>query len=302
VSWRRRIAAACAALLAAGAARADGSGPVWVLQGDAGRVYLAGSVHVLPRDAATLPDGFDVAYRDAEQLVMEIDLDDLDPLAAQRYLMEHSLLPEGTTLPQVIGTERHARVADAAARVGLPPDMFARLEPWAVALTLVQFELLSRGVDPAQGVEQQLQRRAAADRKPISGLETLEDQLGVLDGLSSEDQARFLELTIEDASDLDADLARILGAWRRADLEALESLLLEEYERFPSLYAPLVTGRNRAWMPAIERLLEREEDTLVVVGALHLVGPDGLLAMLERRGHTPRALGAGAGAQAPAGP
>ena len=79
---------------------------------------------------------------------------------------------------------------------------------------------------------------------------------------------------------------------RRADTAALERLLLVEYERLPTLYRPLVTDRNRRWLPQIEALLARPDDTLVVVGALHLVGPDGLLALLRERGLVPSPVGA----------
>jgi len=146
-------------------------------------------------------------------------------------------------------------------------------------------------LDLALGVERQLVARALADGKPIGGLETIEEQLAVLDGLSLEDQATFLEQTLDELDAAPTEVRRMIDAWRRADTGALAHLLLDEYGKAPALYGALVTARNQRWIPQIVALLARPDDTLVVVGALHLVGEDGLLELLERRGITPRALG-----------
>ena len=282
-------ALAVLALLIAPGARADGSGgPVWVLKGSGGgTVYLAGSVHALDATRSALPAAFEIAYRDAERLVMEIDFDDLDETAIAAFMASHAVFDGEETLRTVLGPGRFERLDREARALGLPLDSVATLEPWAVAITLTQLQLARMGLDPAKGVEQQFVARARADAKPITGLETVEDQLGALDGLSYADQARFLELTIDDIDRMPAELERMLAAWQRADLATLEGMLLDEYERFPALFTPLVDARNRLWLPQIEALLERSDDTLVIVGALHLVGRDGLLAMLERAGVTP---------------
>lgn len=281
-------ALAALALLAAGGARADGDGPVWAVQGrGGGTVYLAASVHALNATRSALPPAFEIAYRDAERLVMEIDFDNLDEAAIASYMATHAVFSGDDTLRTVLGPERFARVDREARALGVPLDSLGTLEPWAVAIMLTQLQLASLGLDPQQGVEQQLAARAQADGKPITGLETVEAQLGVLDGLSYADQARFLELTVDDLETMPAELERMLDAWQRADVDALGKLLLGEYQRFPALYEPLIDARNRLWLPQIDSLLERADDTLVVVGALHLVGRNGLLAQLERRGLTP---------------
>lgn len=250
-----------AAALAPAAAPADSAGPVWSIhRPGGGTVYLAGSVHVL---------------------------------AAAAYVSAHGRIEGDGSLRTLLGAARFARVDAEARALGLPLDSVAQLEPWAVALALTQLQLTKLGLDPAQGVEQQLTTRAGADGKPIEGLETLEEQLGMLDGLSYPDQARFLELTADEAETIATELDAMLAAWRRADTRALERLLLAEYERLPALYRPLVTDRNRRWLPRIEALLARSDDTLVVVGAMHLVGPDGLLALLARHGLAPQPVAAG---------
>lgn len=285
------LAAALLAMLAGAAARADGAGPVWAIEGpNGGTVYLAGSVHVLDPANSDLPGGFDTAYRDAERLVMEIDFDDVDALAAGRYLAENGLLTGGETLRTLLGPERFERLDREARTLGLPLDSVGPLEPWAVALALLPMMLGKLGLDPTMGVEQQLAARALADGKPIDGLETIEEQLAVLDGLTYADQVAFLEQTLEDLDEAPAELRGMIDAWRRADTRALAHQLLDEFTKAPALYRALVIERNQRWMPQILGLLARPDDTLVVVGAMHLVGEDGLLELLAARGITPQAL------------
>ena len=141
------------------------------------------------------------------------------------------------------------------------------------------------GFEPGLGVEEQLKARALADHKPIDGLERIEDQLGLFDALPPEEQARLLELTLEDSATSVRDIDALTRAWRRGDARALARLLLREYRHFPSLYEPLVYGRNRNWLPRLEALLQRDDDSLVVVGAMHLVGERGVVELLRQRGH-----------------
>lgn len=294
IHWIRALL--CSGLvLVANAALADGAssgvGPVWAVDGVRDTtVYLAGSVHVLRPEDNELPSGFELAYADAEALVMELDLDEVDPARIQSYMLENSLLDPTTSLRELYGPKRYEKVEAGAARMGLPLAGLQQLKPWAVALMLAQLELARMGLDPEQGVEQQLAKRARADDKPLGGLETLAEQLDVLNDLSVSDQAKFLELSIEEAEtgSLPESVDTLIGAWRRGDTELLSKLLLDEYARFPSLYRPLVEERNRRWLPQVERLLKADQDTMVVVGALHLVGDDGLLKLLEARGYKAR--------------
>lgn len=285
-----RALAFCAALfsLAPAAARADDEGLVWALRGARNTVYIAGSVHLLRDDDKPLPAPLERAYRDAETLVMEIDLDDLDPTAGARFTATHAIYGSDTSLPAVLGEARWRATAEAAERVGLPPALLERLEPWAVALMLTVAQMQKAGLSMEAGVEQQLLRRAQADGKPITGLETLEQQLQLFDSLSPELQARFLELTVAEGADMSSEMDGIDAAWRAGKAEQLEALLTREYARFPELFATLVDARNAAWVAPIRAQLDRREDVLVVVGSLHLVGSQSVIARLRAAGLEPK--------------
>jgi uncharacterized protein YbaP (TraB family) len=264
---------------------AQAASPVWAVRGAHNTVYLAGSLHMLPANDATLPAAFDHAYSDSAKLVMEIDLGKLDALEAMTWMMDHSALPPGSTLRNVLGQQRYDHLSSTAASLGLSMSSFEGQAPWVVGIEITELAYTREGFDPDQGVEEQLVRRAQADGKPTAGLETLPEQLGGLIALSREDQVRMLDETVDELKDLKSETREVMDAWRHGDAAHLSTLLSTEYNSLPSLYKPLVTDRNLRWMPQVEQLLRSNDNALVVVGALHLVGPGGLLEMLRRKGY-----------------
>jgi uncharacterized protein YbaP (TraB family) len=241
---------------------------------------------MLPANDAALPQAFARAYADSARLVMELDLAKLDPMEAFAWMSDHGTLPAGTTLHGILGEQRYGRVTAAAAGLGLPVAGLDTLAPWVVGIEITDLAYQHEGFDPDQGVEEQLVRRAEADGKPTAGLETLSEELGGLSTLSNEDQVRMLDQTLDDLKDLKSEVRDVTSAWRQGDSKRLAALLSSEYSAFPSLYKPLVTDRNLHWLPQLEELLKANDNTLVVVGALHLVGPGGLIEQLRRKGYT----------------
>jgi len=267
---------------------------VWSVKGAHNTVYLAGSVHALPKNDAGLPPQLERAYAAAKVIVMEVDLDDLDPLEAVQFVTANGTLPADQDLEGVVGATRYATVAKLAESLNLPELVIARLEPWAAAMVLTQFALVKSGFDPQLGIDMQITERARADGKRIDGLETVIDQLSIFDSRSFEEQSKFLVDSANDVSSLQTDLDRLVAAWRSGDLRGLEKEFLKERAQAPALYDELLGKRNRKWLPQIEALLDDDQDYLVLVGTLHFVGSDGLLALLTRAGHKPVPLPAAA--------
>jgi uncharacterized protein YbaP (TraB family) len=269
---------------------AQAGSPVWAIHGNHNTVYLAGSVHLLKATDSRLPPAFDQAYSGSKALVMEIAVDKVDPMQTAGWMMEHGMLKEGASLKSIIGEERYRRVSAEAERLGVPMEAADMMEPWALGLQLLEMQYLQLGFDPQQGVEQQLQHRAQADGKPISGLETMDEQLGLLEGLSYSDQSKFLDMVVTEMRGVESETQSVVKAWRNGDSAALAALLSDEYKSFPALYRLLVTERNRRWVPQIEKLLQGDRDCFVVVGALHLVGDGGLLELMRKDGYKPESL------------
>ena len=141
------------------------------------------------------------------------------------------------------------------------------------------------GLDSQAGIEQRFTAKAAADHKEIRGLETLQEQLNLFAQLSDRQQTQYLLSSIEDAQQADQELGQMLAAWRAGDTDGLAKILNRGFNEFPELYTRLTVDRNRRWMTPLENMLHEQDDYLVIVGALHLVGKDGLLDLLEHRGY-----------------
>jgi uncharacterized protein YbaP (TraB family) len=266
------------------AAPAESRAVLWSMQGKTNTVYLLGSVHFL-RPTEQLPKTVDAAYLDAEQLLMEIDMDDLDPLQTQQATLELGMLPEGKTLESELGSATYAKVSDYARSIGVEPMLLNRFKPWLAAITLVQLQLMKLGLDPTAGIEQRFVARATQDNKEIRGLETLREQLAMMANLPDKQQREFLLYSVEDTERATREIDELLAAWRAGDTDRLSKLMADGFEEYPELYRPLTVDRNRKWIAPIEQLLDDRDDYLVIVGALHLVGDDSVIELLEKRGH-----------------
>jgi len=286
----RGLAGALLLAFGAQAALARGEAAVWSIKGTRNTVYLAGSVHALPKDHAEFPEQLERAYQAAKVVVLEVDLDGMNPLDAVRFITTNGTLPADQTLKDVVGAEQYERVSKLAASLEIPEMVIAKLEPWAAALILTQFALSKTGFDPNLGIDMQITERAKADGKPIEGLETVIDQLNVFDARTFKEQTQFLLDSADDAPKLNEDLQQLIAAWRTGNLRALEKEFLKERAKSPELYDALLGVRNRQWLPKIEALFEEDRDYLVVVGTLHFVGKDGLLALLKQDGFKAVAL------------
>ena len=260
---------------------------LWSVAGQHNTVYLLGSIHVLRPDDGGLPRPAEAAYEDAEQLVMEIDMDDVaatDPAAMLQTMQRTALLPDGQTLRDVLGAD-YAAINARAQQTGIDLAALDPFAPWFVAITLFQVELAKRGFSPELGIEQTLAARAGRDHKPIQGLETADEQFAVMASLPLAQQKRFLMMTLEESEQIDEQLDELLKAWRTGDTATLARVLTAEFDDFPELYRPLTEDRNRAWVDKLVDLLDDRDDYLVVVGSLHLVGRHSVVELLEQRGY-----------------
>ena len=136
----------------------------------------------------------------------------------------------------------------------------------------------------------QIAGHAKGDHKEITGFETMEEQLGLLAGMSMPDQVKFLDMTLEEMQEAQGELNELLAAWRAGNASKLSNMLSEEFGPAPGLYATLITDRNRRWVPQIEKLLKADKNYMVVVGALHIVGKNGLLDLLKTDGISAKQL------------
>lgn len=258
--------------------------PMWLVEGEQNRIYLLGSVHMLRKTDYPLPSAIEAAYQEADSLVMEIDMDDLDPAASQAIVTRLGVIQDDRTLRDLMGEDLYEQAQASALAMDIPLEMLAKSEPWLAAITIEQLALNRIGFNPMYGIEMHLLGKAVQDGKEIGGFESLEEQLNFLDGLSLNAQRDLLLQTLDESIDLQSEMSDLIDAWHHGDLQFLEEEMLSEMANYPELYRALIVDRNRRWLDVIDTMLDDEDDYLIVVGALHLIGDDGVPAMLSSRG------------------
>ncbi len=257
---------------------------MWQIEGSSNRIYLLGSVHVLREQDHPIPAAIEEAYQDAEILIMEVDMDDLDPIEMAGLVSELGVINDGGSLEEYMGPELYAEAAEYASQLNIPIAILAETEPWLAAITVEQMVLLRIGFNPQFGIELHLSAKAGEDKKEIFGFETAREQLEILDGLSLPAQRSLLIQTLRESLTIEQDLNLVIDAWRHGDIVFLEETLLGEMQQYPELYKKLIVDRNQAWVEKIKNLTAEVDDYLVVVGALHLIGEDGVPALLSEIG------------------
>lgn len=282
---RSRLPAIVILWLASAAAGAQPA--LWEVSGHGSKVWLFGSVHVLPQGGFAIEGPLAEAFGEADTVCLEVDTSALPESEITALTLGRAIDPEGRTLFELLGPDaERARAMARTAGVELAP--FARFEPWFVGVTVALLALQQHGYQVEHGVEEIIGKAAERDGKQRCGLETLDEQLGFLDGLEPAMQSEFLLETLAEAGDIDTEMDAMLGAWQRGDTDALARQLEEDFSDYPALEDRLVYDRNARWAQQVSAMLDGSGDVLLVVGALHLVGPRGLPALLAKRGYRVR--------------
>ena len=258
---------------------------LWKVSNGTGAVYLVGSVHLLTKDYYPLSPALDAAFKDSDLLVEEADLGEMEAPASQFALLKRGLLPAGQSLDTVVSPSTYALVTKRINDLGMPIEPLKRFKPWLLAMTLVEMEWQKAGFDASLGLDRHFYDRAKAEGKRVQGLETVDYQVSLFDGMTAAEQDRMLAESLKDLDQDRANVFKLTDAWRAGSVAALERIVLDDLKDDPVMYERLLVGRNRNWLPRLDALLTRNGRTFVVVGAAHLIGPDGLLAMFRAKGY-----------------
>jgi uncharacterized protein YbaP (TraB family) len=259
---------------------------LWKVSDQDNDLYLLGSFHALkPSDYPVAP-AVDAAFEDAELVAFEVSPEEMNSPELGMQMMQAAMDPEGG-LQGALDDATWKRLQAYCSTRGLPMEQFQSFEPWFVALIVQLSEMGRVGYDPKQGLDQHLIARAASEHKRTLGLETGASQIAVLDSMTPLEQRQSLAEAldgVEDSSDLD----ELHAMWRNGDDAALDQKLTVEFKRdYAQLYQRINVDRNQAWLPKLRAMLDdsHSDDALVVVGAMHLIGPDGVVNLLRKQGY-----------------
>jgi len=268
--------------LVAGAAAAEPA--VWVARGKHATVVLFGSVHLLPPDLAWQPAKLKRALAAADDVWFEIPIDDAANLAAGQAAIEAGMQPAGQTLSGLLTAGDQAQLARAALICGLSVEGLDRLKPWYADVTLSVASYRLAGAVVEYGVERQVSAALPASIQRRA-FETPAEQIDALSGAPVPDQVASLRETLSELAHGPDSYNRLLQAWLDGDPRALRREALRPMMRqAPGVYKSLVTDRNHRWVETIAQRLQGSGEAVVIVGVGHLVGPDGVPALLRARG------------------
>lgn len=285
---RRSVAAAVAAVCVVAAQHAPAAQARtfgWKVSSGQGAIYLIGSVHLLSKDFYPLQPALENAYKDADLLVEEVDISDMLGPGAQLSILTRGMQPSSQPLEKALSPSTLALLTKKASDLNMPMEALRQFKPWMIALTLESMQWLKAGFDPQLGLDKHFYDQAKTDGKPVQGLETVEYQISRFDEMPPELQDHLLAETLKSIDTEQAMMSKLIESWRSGDAAAVEKIVLKDLQQEPQLYQRLLVERNRNWLPKLDALFARRGRALVVVGAAHLVGPDGLLAVFKAKGY-----------------
>ncbi len=266
-----------------GSAAAESS--MWMVrQGDL-VTYLGGTCHVLRQEDYPLPVEFERAYRASERIIFEADPGQLNGSQMLQLLARKAFYFDGTTLELVLRPDTYRMLQDHCKRSNLQMSVFSRLKPTMVVAALLAIELQRQGIDQG-GVDLYFYHRAIAEGKRLAALETIEQQVNFMLNLAEGREDRFVKHSIQELDRLQEIYGALVSAWRTGDERVISTLVEGDLKKqFPEIFRTLFAERNAAWLPSIERYIRSPETELILVGVGHLVGVDGLVAELRKRGY-----------------
>jgi hypothetical protein len=270
----------------AGAISPEGKSFLWEARSKTATVYLLGSLHLMKKESYPLPEKIEKAFERSDVLAVEANINDPGRIDVMT-LMERVFYPEAEGLEDHVSKETYEAVTKEAAALGLPPELLDRQRPWFIALTLTALKLAGLGFDPSYGTDMHFLSKAGG--KKIVELESVDAQIRLLSGFSDSEQELFLIRTLNDLKSVEKDTDALLRAWTSGDMRGIERLLSKdgaEGKKMASLNEKLLYSRNREMASRIENLLRAKETAFVIVGAGHLVGEKGIIALLRQKGYS----------------
>lgn len=262
-----------------------GNSPVWKISKGDKVLYIGGTIHVLTKSDYPLPKTFDEAYSKSSTLVFETDIQKVKSPEFQQSLMMNMLLKNGKTLKDVLKAETYSKVEKYFTKLGMPMVGMASFKPSMIALTLTMLELQRLGLIGA-GVDEFFSKKAIKDKKNLGKLETVEQQLNFLTSMGEGNEDEMIMHTLKEMEKMPTLLQSMKDAWRIGNVSELDKIGLSPFKKdFPDVYNQFIVKRNNAWMPLIENMIKDDDVEFILVGALHLVGEDGVIEKLEALGY-----------------
>lgn len=260
--------------------------PVWKISKEGQHIYLGGTIHLLAEADLPLPSQFNKAYSESSTLIFETDMAALKTPEFMAKIMRVMAFSDGQTLQSALRPEVYVSLQEYLKKRGIPEANLAMLTPTGAGLTIQLLEYQILGMNPDLGVDTLYTQKANSDGKTIGQLETPQEQLAFLKTMGQGKENEMVMQILSEAETMGEKINELKNAWRIGDNAKLAKLAITDMKNdFPYMYDTLLTQRNNTWLPKIEAMLKDNDVEFVLVGAMHLVGEDGLLQSLRKNGY-----------------
>lgn len=264
--------------------------PAWLLKNGQQQAVLLGSIHMGTADMYPLPKALEQAYQQADMLVVELDLSQVDPTEASQLMLSKGMYPTvENNLKQQLDDKTWQLLNEVADQFGLPIEFLQQQKPWMVVMTLSQYMALQMGLEEQYGVDLHFIEQAHNQNKTIIELESLVEQIGFFDQLSEAEQIQLLSASLQQFKTDQVELTRLIDHWRNGHLSELEQLINAAFvgeAELDKVFEVLFVERNKNMATQIHGLLEQGHSPFVVVGAGHLLGNGSVVDLLRQQGYT----------------
>lgn len=261
-------------------------GFMWKVENEGNVVYLLGSIHIANSAMYPLRSEITTAFDESDYLVVEADITKANEPAVQQLVLEMSSYEDGSTLKDHLSAETYAKLEGILEENGSKADALDGFKPWSVSSTLDYLKAMKSGYDSNIGIDMYFLAQAIERKVPIVELESIKFQLEMLDGFSSELQEEMLVSSIESYYSTESGIEELTDMWVTGDEKKLLTITNETGEH-EELNKAMLTDRNKPMVEKIDGYLKSKESAtyFVVVGAAHMLGDDGIVPLLEKKGY-----------------
>lgn len=261
---------------------------LWKVQSGGPPTYLLGSIHVATKDFYPLPEQVESGFKSSKVLAVEVNINEIDPLSMTAIVMESAFYQDGDSLKEHISSETYESVENRLEEFGVDISTLDKAKPWFIAMMISNLELQKLGYDPSYGIDKHFLDLAVKENKKIVELESFDSQIRLLQGFSDEDQELFLSYEMMNQDTMQKEVEELMTAWKSGDAEGMEALLFKPLRENPDLtpvYEELFYKRNALMADKVESYLKTKQGYFVVVGSGHLLGEEGIVALLRKKGY-----------------
>ncbi|MEO9945279.1 TraB/GumN family protein [Paraglaciecola sp.] len=259
---------------------------IWKVSSKTHSLYIGGTIHILTPDDYPLPKEYDIAYQNSNKVVFETDMVAVRQPEFAQKMMSLMTYSDGTTIDKVLDADTYQALVVFLSSKGVPIQALGAYKPGMIAITLSMMELNAMGYT-SEGVDVFYSKLATGHSKPQAWLETPDEQLQFLTNMGDDDPSTMIDYTLKDIATMEDTFGKLHKAWSKGDMSAMADVGIYPFKAdYPAIYEDLISTRNKNWFPQIVSMLEDEPTELILVGALHLAGPDGILTKLQAKGYT----------------